>query len=278
MNLGNTSFLDGVAAPGFLFEMSSSYYRATRIKDSNGNTAPGSTSVDVAAVAPHIAYISPSLTLLGGHIGGELLLPLLYTNLHVGPGLTDHNWAAGDVQFSPFLVQWTGQTLFGMPFFQRFDLLLSAPTGQYHRNALANAGSHAWTVTPYYAFTIMPTEKFEVSARLNYQWTGKNTQPASILNATSVQAGDALSINLSGSYAVSKSLRLGVAAYTLQQLGEDRINGIRQTDSKERVFGAGPGIVYMGSSYQIILNAYKEFGARNRPEGNKVVLRYLAPF
>ncbi|AEI82843.1 hypothetical protein CNE_BB2p00270 (plasmid) [Cupriavidus necator N-1] len=278
MNLGNTSFLDGIAAPGFLFELSTSYYRATRIRDNDGNAAPGSPRVETAAIVPHIAYISPDVTLLGGHLGGEVLLPLVYANIRPGSGTGDHDFAAGDIQFSPFIVQWTGQTLFGMPFFQRFDLLFSAPTGQYDANGMANAGTHLWTVTPYYAFTLMPTGKLEISGRLNYQWNGKNTRPAPALHASSVQPGDALYLNLSASYAISNGLRIGVAGYMLGQIGEDRIDGIRQSDSRERVFGAGPGILIQGDAWQVFLNAYKEWGARNRPQGSKIVLRVLAPF
>lgn len=278
MNLGNTSFLDGVAAPGFLFELSSSYYHATRTKDDAGHSAPGNPRVQVAALVPHIAYISPDLTLAGGHVGAEVLLPLVYSNLRPGPGLEDRSFSAGDLQFSPFLVQWSGQTLFGMPFFQRFDLLFSVPTGQYNAHALANAGSNAWTVSPYYAFTIMPSDKAEISARLTYQWNGKNNDPSPALNAASVQAGDAFSLNLSGSYAIAGKWRVGVAGYVLQQISDDRIDGRRQAGSRERVFGAGPGVLYQGTSYQILLNAYKEWGARNRPEGSKIVLRYLVPF
>lgn len=278
MDLGNTSFLDGVAAPGFLFELSTSYYRATKIRDDAGHAVPGNPRIDAAAIVPHIAYISPDITLFGGNVGAEILLPLVYTNLRPGPGLEDHNFSAGDIQFSPLLIQWSGQTLFGMPFYQRFDLLFSAPTGQYNRNALANAGSNVWTISPYYAFTIMPTDRFEVSGRITYQWSGRNTRPAPDIGAGSVQPGDALSINLSGSYTISGRWRLGAAGYVLAQLGEDRIDGNRQNGSRERLFGAGPGLLYQGGKYQVLLNAYKEWGARNRPEGSKIVLRYLAPF
>ncbi|MCY1275727.1 putative MetA-pathway of phenol degradation [compost metagenome] len=278
MNLGNTSFLDGIAGPGFLFELASSYYRATSIRDNAGHAVPGNPRIETAAIVPHVAYISPDITLLGGNVGAEVLLPLVYANIRPGPGAGDHNFAAGDIQFSPFIVQWSGQTLFGMPFFQRFDLLFSAPTGQYDPNRLANAGSNVWTVTPYYAFTVMPTGKLEVSGRLNYQWSGKNTRPPSSLEASSIQPGDALSLNLSASYAISKRWRVGVAGYMLGQLGEDRIDGIRQAESRERVFGAGPGLMVQGDGWQVLLNAYKEWGARNRPEGSKVVLRVLAPF
>ncbi|EYS85113.1 hypothetical protein CF68_13275 [Cupriavidus sp. SK-4] len=277
MNLGNTSFLDGVAGPGFLFELATSYYRATRIRDDAGNAVPGNPRIETAAIVPHIAYISPDVTLLGGNVGAEVLLPLVYANIRPGPGTGDHNFAASDIQFSPFIVQWSGQALFGMPFFQRIDLLFSAPTGQYDHNRLANAGSNVWTVTPYYAFTLMPTDKLEVSGRLNYQWSGKNTQPPASLNAGSVQPGDALSLNLSASYAITRQLQVGVASYMLEQLGEDRIDGIRQADSRERVFGAGPGLLVQGDGWQVLLNAYKEWGARNRPEGSKIVLRVLAP-
>lgn len=55
----------------------------------------------------------------------------------------------------------------------------------------------------------------------------------------------------------------------LTQLGEDRIDGIRQADSRERVFGAGPGLLVQGDGWQVLLNAYKEWGAKNRPEGSK---------
>lgn len=64
----------------------------------------------------------------------------------------------------------------------------------------------------------------------------------------------------------------------LGQLGEDRIDGVRQANSRERVFGAGPGILVQGNAWQVLPNAYKEWGARNRPEGSKIVLRVLAPF
>ncbi len=278
MNLGNTSFLDGVAAPGFLFELGTSYYHATKFRDNAGHAAPGNPRIDAAAIVPHIAYISPDISLFGGNVGGEILFPLVYTNLRPGPGLEDRNFSAGDIQFSPLLIQWSGQTIFGMPFYQRFDLLFSAPTGQYNQNALANAGSNVWTVSPYYAFTVMPTDRFEVSGRISYQWNGRNTHPSPALKADSVQAGDALSVNLSGSYAVTGQWRIGVAGYVLEQLGEDRVDGKPQQNSKERLFGAGPGLLYQGSKYQVLLNAYKEWGARNRPEGSKIVLRYLAPF
>lgn len=278
MNLGGTSFLDGIAAPGFLFELSSSYYRATTIKDAAENSTPGSPRIEVGAIVPHVVYISPRFKLLGGNLGAEVLLPLVYSNLKPGPGLEDHDLSTGDIQFSPFLIQWSGQALFGMPFYQRLDLLFSAPTGQYSRHALANAGSNVWTVSPYYAFTILPTDKLEISARLNYQWSSKNTSPAASFNAESVQSGDAFALNLASSYAVIGHWRIGIAGYVLQQISEDRIDGRRQTNSRERVFGAGPGVMYQGKSSQILLNAYKEWGARNRPEGGKIVLRYLVPF
>jgi hypothetical protein len=124
----------------------------------------------------------------------------------------------------------------------------------------------------------MLTRKFEVSGRLNYQWSGKNTRPASVLNAGSVQPGDAVSLNLSGSYAISKAVRLGVAGYMLGQIGTDRIDGVRLADSRERIFGAGPGILIEGKTGQVFLNVYREWGARNRAEGSKIVLRFLAPF
>jgi hypothetical protein len=131
---------------------------------------------------------------------------------------------------------------------------------------------------PYYAFTIFPTSKLELSARVHYLWNSQNDNPYEGLHANSIQPGQAFHANLAISYEVFKGLRLGINGYALQQVTDDKINGSSLPDSKERVFGIGPGLVIGGDKWWVYLNSYVETGAENRPEGAQVVLRYSRAF
>src|SRR3974377_2448049 len=66
VNLGTTSFEDGIAFPGWLIEEMPNYYRATDWRDSHGNTIPGANSATVISSMTHVAYIS-KLRVLGGY-------------------------------------------------------------------------------------------------------------------------------------------------------------------------------------------------------------------
>ena len=69
-------------------------------------------------------------------------------------------------------------------------------------------------------------------------------------------------------------VRIGLAGYYLNQLSEDKIDGVKQRDSKERVAAFGPGLRYGSNSGFLNLNGFYEFGAENRTQGYRVVLRY----
>jgi hypothetical protein len=51
------------------------------------------------------------------------------------------------------------------------------------------------------------------------------------------------------------------------------IDGVRLQNSPEQVGAIGPGAVWNLGRCLLYANAYHEFGAENRPEGNKIVLR-----
>lgn len=129
------------------------------------------------------------------------------------------------------------------------------------------------SINPYYAFTIMPTDRLELSARLHYLWNSENDEPFVGLGAGTIQPGQAFHANYAASYEIIKGVRLGVNGYVLQQLTEDKVDGHNQANSEERIFGIGPGIQLSGNGVSLYLNSYFETGAENRPEGTKVVLR-----
>ncbi len=88
VNLGDTSFQDGVAFPGWLVEESLGYYHAGLFKDHLGDNIPGTNRLTTLSATTHIAYIS-TLRMLGCYYGAEILLPVADVNVHTGFGPRD---------------------------------------------------------------------------------------------------------------------------------------------------------------------------------------------
>lgn len=281
VNLGQTSFEDGVANPGWFFEEIMEYYHAGQFNDAGGAKVLGQNDLTTAVAITHLAYCS-TYKLLGGYIGAEALVPLADVNLDASFQAHNHEQGVGDLIISPFMLQWNDGKLFNKHFFQRFDLDLVVPTGKYNSDSALNIGNNVVSVNPYYAFTIFPTSKLELSARLHYLWNSENDRPYEGLHASSIQPGQAFHANLAASYKLLKRLRLGISGYALQQFTDDKINGNNIGDSEERVFGIGPGLSYNQDNsrdkWWITLNSYFETEAENRPQGIEVVLRISLAF
>jgi len=279
VNLGDSNFEDGIAFPGWLVEETVGYYHAGQFNDHQAEKISGSNRLTTVSATTHVAYLS-KLQLLGGFYGAEILLPLADVDLVTSFGPKDHEQGVGDLIVSPFILQWTDHKLLGMPYFHRFVFSFTLPTGKYDRNRPVNIGSNLVSINPYYAFTIIPTEKVELSARLHYLWNSKNDDPFVGLNAGTIQPGQAFHANYAASCELIKGVRLGINGYALQQLSADKVDGHSQSNSEERVFGIGPGIKLdsRSSGLSVYLNSYFEFGAENRPEGTKVVFRLSKTF
>lgn len=277
VNLGDTSFQDGIAFPGLLVEETIGYYHAGQINDHHGDNIPGSNKVTTVSGTTHVAYIS-NIRLLDGFYGAEILLPLADVDVDTTFGPKDRERGVGDLIISPFIVQWNDHKLFGMPYFHRFVFDITLPTGKYDRNRAVNIGSNVVSINPYYSFTIMPTDRLELSARLHYLWNSENDEPFVGSGARTTQPGQAFHANYAASYEVMKGVRFGVNGYVLQQLTEDKVDGHSQANSEERVFGIGPGVQFSGNGISLYINSYFETGAENRPEGTKVVFRLSKAF
>jgi len=281
VNLGQTSFEDGVANPGWFFEEITEFYHAGQFNDSDGAKIPGDNELTTVSAITHLSYLS-HYKLLGGYIGAETLVPLVDADLNTSFATHQREQGVGDLIISPFMLQWNDCKLFGRPFFQRFDLDLVVPTGKYSSDRSLNIGNNVVSVNPYYAFTIFPTSKFEFSGRLHYLWNSENDSPYEELHAGSIQPGQAFHANFAASYEVLPRLRVGMSGYALQQFTNDKINGKSVAKSEERVFGIGPGLAYNQDNSQdklwFTLNGYFETGAENRQEGIGVVLRISLAF
>lgn len=278
VNTGATSFEDGGGGVGHMFQTSNSRFDASRSYDAEGERRPISYDRSLWVARLHYAYTSPTQA-FGGNLGTEVIVPVLDLDLNIGPA-----HISGSGISNPSIggyVQWRDKRLFGKRLDSRLALAVSLPIGDYQRDAKVNPGSDYYSVNPYYAFTWRGADAWEISGRFMYLWNGSSNDPETRLHMAfgervhRIQPGQALHYNLSASYALSEHWRLGLAMYHLQQTSADRINGHAQADSKERLFGLGPGAQWRGGPHRFVGNIYAEGWAKNRAAGSQLVARYL---
>jgi len=268
VNLGDTSFLDGIAGPGLLVEEIVDASHNTQVFNGGGDPIAGAAASYGVSGVTHIAWLS-SRSLFGGWYGVEVLQAGAY--VHAGP---DKNVAgAGDLTISPLIFQWKERKLRSLKLIQRAVLDLDLPTGEYRSAEALSLSSHAFDVHPYYAVTLLPSKHLETSWRVHYLWNGTNNNPGASSGARSTQAGQAIHFNATAGYRVARRLWAGANGYYLKQVTSPLINGQSLRDSPEQVGAVGPGMLWDLGKCMVYANAYHEVGAINRPQGNKIVLR-----
>jgi hypothetical protein len=270
VNLGETNFEDGFAAPGWLLEEFPESYVAGELRDGQGNTIPGRNRVTTYSTTTHVAYISKK-RVLGGWLAGEVLQPKVDVDVQLANGTSSRVRGFGDLTFGPGL-QWAPKKIGNGVFVHRFVFDVSVPTGTYSNRRPANIGNHFVIVNPYYALTF-ERKKIEFSARLHYLWSSANNDPFAGFGIRNMQPGEAFHVNYATSYELFQNVRLGFNGYWLQQLTNHEINGVAVLNSKERTVGLGPGIQLGGQGIWFRVNSYMETDVRNRPSGIKVTFR-----
>jgi len=268
VNLGDTSFLDAPAGPGFVTEEIGDAAHDGIITDSAGNAVPGAGAVNSISSLTHVALLS-SKKLLGGWYGVEVVL----SAAHVNAGALGEAGGLGSTTVSPFILQWPEHRVMGMAIDQRLTADFDLPTGQYSRTSGVNISSNTFTVHPYYAITAFPDKRIETSWRVHYLWNSTNNNPPISTDAQSTQAGQAIHFNATAAYNIYKGLWIGPNAYYLKQITNGKLDGVALRNSPELVGAIGPGMVWNRGKWFYYANGYREFAAQNRATGHKLVLR-----
>lgn len=271
VNLGATSFMDAVGGPVTLLETSLSQYSGNEFIDSEGKAIPGSNKFKALSMTSLIVHVTKK-KIFGGYYGMQALIPVVNIDPNTDFGLNKNETGIGDLVISPLIIQWPEQQLFDKPFWQRFNLLISLPTGKYNEKSDVSIGNNAVSLNPYYAFTWQWAQRWETSARIHYLWNGKNTKPLIAENSKSTQAGEAIHTNFATSYQLNDKWRIGVSGYYLTQITNHRKNNTDVNNSKEKVFAIGPGFSYSHKDIAIRLNAYSESSVENRTKGSNITM------
>jgi hypothetical protein len=273
VNLGDTSFLDGPAGPGFVTEQIGDAAHDGRITDSAGNAVPGASAANSISGLTHIAWLSRK-QVLGGWYGLEVVL----SAAHVNAGALGEAGGLGNTTVAPLILQWPKQRVLGMAIDQRITADFDLPTGQYSRSSNVNISGNAFTVHPYYAITAFPEKRIETSWRVHYLWNSTNNNPPISTSTHSTQAGQAIHFNATAAYNIYKGLWVGPNGYYLKQVSNGKLDGVALHNSPEQVGAIGPGMVWNHRSWFYYVNGYREFGSQNRATGQKLVLRIEKTF
>ncbi|MEN5060055.1 transporter [Luteimonas sp. TWI1416] len=276
VNLGDSTFQDGIAGPGWMAQLTLSAHRAQRSLDDRGQRTLDAAQFESVVLLGQLSVIS-NRRVLGAHWGGELIVPWVHAQSTPAHDSPVHTHGLGDVFISPLILQWPQTRLGGRPFWQRLNLNVTLPTGRYSTPGRLDAGRNVLQFNPHYAFTWERSDAWELSGRVHYLWTRANHDPAPDLDAADVQAGQAVHLNASISRSAGQDLRIGAALYALVQVTDDRIDGVPQP-GRERIVGVGPALGWSRGAVSLHAAAYVETLAKDRSEGTRLSLRYAARF
>ena len=277
LNLGVTSFYDGFSGgPGWAWQTTLRHSDANKIADANGNSSAvfNSPSIQSDVLINQLSYAFTQ-TLGGWRPALMVIAPVvsLSTSFGPGPALKSGGTSLGDITLDASLQGEPTVSSEGQPVFvQRFAASFILPTGEYKKDLDINQGSGYASFNPYWAATFFPAPRWEVSWRAHYLYNFKNDAPAAShpqqINGQTVdntQAGDAAWLNFGASYAITPDISLGINGYYFEQLSNHRANGVELADSRERVLGIGPGLMWrIDPKKALWVNAYTESMARNR--------------
>ena len=129
-----------VPPPGFYWRMYNVFYRATTVRDTDGEKAPVDPTINVYGFVNRGIWVS-DLEVLGGNYFADLVVPLVYTSVKMDAlDVNDSMFGLGDICVEPAGVSWHGPQ-----YDAAVALGLYLPVGRYDQDDMASAGQDMWT-------------------------------------------------------------------------------------------------------------------------------------
>jgi hypothetical protein len=224
------------------------------------------------------AYIS-ELEILGAQFWAAVGIPVLYVEsdatVEAGgitrPILDGSNSGLGDMYLVPFGLDWKLEDL---------DILLylgiNTPVGEYDVNNDVNLGLNYWAFDPNVGITWTLPENFELNLNLGYLFNLENT-------ATDYKSGNAIHLDYTIGYKVTKRFEVGLTGYTYYQVTGDSGSGATLGSFKGEAVGIGPSLSYTfgdpaeGFWFFADVTWQHDVHAVNRIKSDWVVLNFAFP-
>jgi hypothetical protein len=255
-------------------------YSSKHSKDNSGNDNPALAYFKVKsnAVALRVVYVWPDVQLLGASVMTFVAQAVPTIDLSLGvklppprPALDRSDTETGltDLGFTPIALGWRSPT-----YYQVLGLDSHMATGSYDKNNRINTGRNYYQAAPFYAFTWLPADNFDVNAKFRYAVNTTNKE-------TNYRSGHEASVEFSAGYKVNPSVSVGLNGYIYRQTTDDELNGksFRGDGNRGSVNSLGPYLTYSFSpKFKIIFKIQEEFGAKNRTEGTRIWLQTRIPF
>lgn len=280
VNLGFSNILDGGPVrpyPGIYWQQFAQYYSTKRFLNAEGKPLGGVPSPRFRTIDTTIQFVYQAKYQmpLRSMPGFTLVLPIiLYSKIEDNAlGIKSSGSGISNLGCGIYS-QWAAIELKGRPFFiHRLNFDFSIPLG---KNELPekqiNPSDPFFSCGPTWSATMYLSHRWAVSWRFTYLWNAQNEK-------IDFRAGDVVYSNYSLEYEAYPNFYIAAVGYVLHQLHNNRAVGVTIPNSKERVFGAGPGAAYFFSKdFYFFSYLYLEGGVRNRTQGTSLIARILMHF
>jgi hypothetical protein len=284
LNLGSNNFLDGGplrSQPGFYFMNYIVHYGSSKYSNGFGQLLEGPLTPRIKRVTYNTQLIYQAKDqykwLLNARPGTDVLLSnVLQTTVNKDNslGLTSSGRGVGNLVVGAYL-QWDPILHKDRAVFvHRLELAVGLPVGKNKAPEFTiNPSTDYVYFNPYWAATLFVTKQFSLSWRLFYLWGAPSKK-------THTQIGQAIHLNYAAGYQFHNDhLVVGLNGYYLQQITDDKSQGVPVPHSRARTFAIGPGAVYIFSEDSIFyLHLYFEKLTVNRSQGMRFVVHFTKVF
>ncbi|MEQ6290223.1 transporter [Vogesella sp. GCM10023246] len=263
---GNENYLTGaLPPPGFYVLGYASSYRASSLRDNNGDKVPVDFKLQVNAVAPRFIWVS-DLPLAGGTLAMHAITPLLELDATVN-GQSQRKRELGDIVLGGGAAYHLSEQLHAY-----VGVDVNAPTGQFDKNDLVNVGRNYWNVEPLVAVSYLQSKGINADLKLMYDYNWKNKD-------TDYRSGQELHADYALGWGFGNGWVAGVGGYAYRQVTDDQGPNVPAHGNRGRALAIGPSIKYdNGKGFFVTAKWQHETRVANRPQGNEFKLRLTVPF
>jgi hypothetical protein len=261
---------------GTMLQNYATTFNSDELDDANGKSAVPDFKLHVVAVSIRLKH-NWGLKFLGGYLGSEVAVPVVYENMSVG-NLSDSRFSLTNTLLTPIAVYYKKG-----PFFYYYAIDVQTPGSGYAKANLVNIGQNYWSAAPVFGFTVLPNKgKTEFSDRTMYY---VNDTDAS----TNYHSGNIFITEFSASQSVTRKIALGVGGSFSKQTTDDsqfgkavvtqNVDGTYSTGYRSRDLKIGPTVRFpLGKAGAIIFKYYRDTLVQNATRGNAFWFQLGCPF